>query len=130
VLQVLDCARDAVYVVTTLKDIRLNVADLRHSPTPHLQNMSQQYQHKLKAFYQRLLELLAQKHDSDYLREQLSQLSQINEHVHQQLQSDTQHAGSELEIAPDQLSTLLNINREVRHSGHNLLRALDNWYLL
>jgi hypothetical protein len=113
----LDCARDAVSVVKTLKDIRLNMADLRHSPTPHLQNMSQQYQHKLKAFYQRLLELLAQKHDSDYLREQLSQLSQLSQI-------------SELEIAPNQFSTRLNINREVRHSGHNLPRALESWYLL
>lgn len=129
-LQLLDCARDAVYAVKTLKDIRLNMMELRHSPTLHLQKISQQYQNNLKVFYQRLLELLAQDHDSDYLREQLDQLSQTNEQLHQQLQSDIQHAGSELEIAPDQLSTLLNVNREIRHSGHNLVRALENWYLL
>ncbi len=129
-LALLDCARDAVYAVKTLKDIRLNLMELRHALKVPLQQFSQQYQNNLKAFYQRLLELLAGGHDSDYIQEQLHQLSQINEQLHQQLHSDIRHSSRELAIAPEQLSTLLNVNREIWHSGHNLLRAIEHWYVL
>ena len=127
-LALLDCARDSVYAVKTLKDIRPNLIQLRHATTTPLQQFSLQYQTNLRPFYQRLLELLAANHDSDYIREQLAQLNQVNDQLRQQLHGSVQHTSSELAIAPERLSTLLNINREIWHSGHNLLRAIANWY--
>ncbi|MEH6517069.1 MAG: Na/Pi symporter [Halioglobus sp.] len=126
--RLLDCARDAVYGVKALKDIRPNLLELRHTPTALLQQFPKLYQDKLKAFYQSLLELIAAEHDSDYLQEQLQQLSQLSEQLHQQVHSDIRKTSGESSISTEQLSTLLNINREIWHANRNLLKAMEHWY--
>ena len=117
-----------MYGVKTLKDIRPNLVELRHTPAALLQQFPRLYQNSLKAFYQKLLELLAVDHDSDYLREQLQQLSQLNEHLHQQVHSDIRQTRGESSISTKQLSTLLNINREIWHANRNFLQAIEHWY--
>ena len=126
-IRLLGCARDAVYAVKALKDIRPDLVELRHALTPPLQHFSEQYQSNLKLFYQQLLELLSGNHDCDYRHEQLQLMNQHNEQLHQQLHSEIQHHSHQGAIEPEQLSTLLNINRVVWHSGQNFLQALEHW---
>ena len=52
------------YAAKTLKDIRLNLMELRHALLPTLQEFSVQYQKALRPFYQKLVELLANPHDN------------------------------------------------------------------
>jgi phosphate:Na+ symporter len=126
----LHCARDSVYAVKALKDIRSNLVELRHAISPVLESFSTQYQKDLRPFYQQLFELLAVQHDSKYMSEQLSLLDLKNERMHQQVHQEIQNHEGICGIEADQLSTLLNVNREVWHSGQTLLRAFRHWYSL
>jgi phosphate:Na+ symporter len=124
----LSCTRYAVYSVKTLKDIRANLMELRHALEPTLQDFSLEYQADLRPFYEQLLTLLTQPHDENYLKEQLLLLNRQNEQLNQQLDSKIRNHGGLNNIESEQLSTLLNINREIRHSGSNLIQALTCWY--
>ncbi|MFT6310453.1 MAG: phosphate:Na+ symporter [Porticoccus sp.] len=124
----LSCTRYAVYSVKTLKDIRANLMELRHALEPTLQDFSLEYQADLRPFYEQLLTLLTQPHDENYLKEQLLLLNRQNEQLNQQLDSKIRNHGGLNNIESEQLSTLLNINREIWHSGSNLIQALTCWY--
>jgi phosphate:Na+ symporter len=124
----LSCTRYAVYSVKTLKDIRANLMELRHAMEPTLQDFSLEYQADLRPFYEQLLTLLTQPHDENYLKEQLLLLNRQNEQLNQQLDSKIRNHGGLNNIESEQLSTLLNINREIWHSGSNLIQALTCWY--
>ena len=50
--------------------------------------------------------------------------------LHQQLHLKIVNHEELKSIEPEQLSTLLNINREIWHSGRNLLQAIQHWYSL
>lgn len=124
----LSCTRYAVYSVKTLKDIRANLMELRHALEPTLQDFSLEYQTDLRPFYEQLLTLLTQSHDENYLKEQLLLLNRQNEQLNQQLDIKIRNHGGLKNIESEQLSTLLNINREIWHSGSNLIQALTCWY--
>ena len=124
----LDCARDTVYATKTLKDIRPDLVALRHADTGPLKEFSESYQSNLKTLYARILELLSGAHEADYLHEQLEELNRINEQIHEELDAEIRQSSGEPVVTPEQLSTLLNVNREVWHSGRNLLRAIAHWY--
>lgn len=128
IAQLLNCARDAVYAVKTLKDIRPNLIDLRHTNTPSLHHFAEQYQAGLKPFYRQLIVLLSQTHSTGYINEQLKALSQQNELLHSQLHQDIQgYSGKEM-VALEQLSTLLNVNREIWQSNSSLIAAFESWF--
>ncbi len=126
--QLIDCARDAVYAVKNLKDVRPNLIEMRHSLTPPLMNFSQQYQQELKDFYQILFELITNKHTREYINEVLHQLEQNNDQLHQKIHDHIQSQSGQGSIEPEQLSTLFNVNREIWHSGKNILKAFHHWY--
>lgn len=126
----LACARSAVYACKTLKDVRPNLLALRHSPIGSLQRFSADCQTQLKPFYKQWIELLPHDLNREYLQEQLAQLVQVNEQLHQQLHHDAELCSSEDGIEAEQLSTLFNINREIWHSGQNLVHALRLWQQL
>jgi phosphate:Na+ symporter len=126
----LNCTRYAVYSVKTLKDIRTNLIELRHALEPTLHELSQDYQADLQPFYQQLLTILSEQHDEHYLKEQLLLLSRHNEQLNQQLNTKIRNHDRLKDIESEQLSTLLNINREIWHSGANLIEALRCWYRL
>lgn len=127
-MQLLSCVRDAVFSAKGLKDIRANLLALRHSATPELEHFSAQYQADLQKFYQQLVELLATEHNQAYLGEQLEQLSLLNEQSHTRLHQELLRHDVNHRIEAEQLSTLLNINREIWHSGQSLLQAWRQWH--
>lgn len=126
--ELLNCARETVYSVKSLKDIRPNLTELRHALSPTLLSFSTKYQSELKPFYQNLSELLASPHSVSYVNERLAQLNEDNERLYQELHYAIRSDSGFTEIEPEQLSTLLNINNEIRHSGRSLLKALEHWY--
>lgn len=126
--QLLDCARDAVYAVKTLKDIRPNLIELRHTSTSSLRHFSDKYQSNLKPFYRQLIILLAHAHPPSYVREQLKVLTQQNENLHRQLHEDIQDYSGQGVVKPEQLSTLFNVNREIWQCNISLLNAFEHWH--
>jgi len=127
-MSLLSCVRDAVFSTKGLKDIRANLIALRHAVTPELEHFSFQYQVDLQKFYQQLVELLATDHNEAYLREQLEQISLLNEQSHTRLHQELLRHDVNHRIKAEQLSTLLNINREIWHSCQSLLQAWRRWH--
>lgn len=127
-MSLLSCVRDAVFSTKGLKDIRANLIALRHAVTPELEHFSFQYQVDLQKFYQQLVELLATDHNEAYLREQLEQISLLNEQSHTRLHQELLRHDVNHRIKAEQLSTLLNINREIWHSCQSLLQAWRQWH--
>lgn len=126
----LDCARDAVYAVKTLKDIRQNLTALRHTSTPSLHQFNEQFQSYLKPFYRQLIALLVDQHPQNYVIEQLKGLAQQNEVLHRELHEAIQAYSGEGVVEPEQLSTLFNVNREIWHANNSLLAAFEHWFQL
>ncbi len=126
--QLLGCARDAVYAVKTLKDIRPNLIDLRHTNTPSLHAFAETYQTHLKPFYRQLIALLANQHPQSYTQEQLKALTQQSETLHRQLHEDIQQYSGKGIVEPEQLSTLFNVNREIWQCNNSLLTAFESWF--
>jgi len=81
----------------------------------------------LYPFYQQLVELLATEHNEAHLGEQLEQLSWLNEQSHTRLHQELLKHDVNHRIEAEQLSPLLNINREIWHSGQSLLQAWRQW---
>jgi len=128
--RLLSCAREAVYAVKTLKDVRENLVALRHDANPTLHHFSRRFKKELKPFYRQLLELLTQKNSENYLREQLELLRQLNEKLHLQLHNEIRHHEDLKDLEPESLSTLMNVNREVWHSNKTFIHALQYWHKL
>lgn len=126
--QLLDCARDAVYAVKTLKDIRQNLIALRHSNTPSLHHFAETYQTHLKPFYRQLITLLVNEHPQRYIHEQLKALTQQSEALHLQLHDEIQQYSGKGLVKPEQLSTLFNVNREIWQCNNSLLNAFESWF--
>lgn len=128
IIRLLDCSRDAVYGVKALKDIRSNLMTMRHSTTPLLIQFSDRYQQELKPFYKILLVLLLDNNDASYSKEQFLQLHKLNEQLHQDLHRYVQNPDYQHTVEPEDLSNLLNANREIWFCGQHIIRALENWY--
>ncbi len=124
-LRCLSCARDLVYSVKTLKDIRADLIDLRHQSEPELFELSTVYAQYVHEFYQKLVRLLDGIHEYSYLQEQLEELNVLNEQLPVNLNNAIDN---NIMLSPDQLSTLMNVNRELHYSGTNLLQAVNSWY--
>ena len=122
-LALLDASRNAVYASKALKDIRVNLFELRHADEPELQDFYRNYQLELKGFLQVLLELLLKPHHGGYIDEKLAQLQSRNEEIHDKFHSQIMAYKPQADTEPDQLSTLLNINREVWYCGINLIAS-------
>jgi phosphate:Na+ symporter len=123
-----DCARDVVYAVKTLKDIRANILALQNQEVPLLNEFSKSYQVEMKTFYQRTIELLANEHDDGYIQEQILELSQQCEGLHQSLHDAVHRFAAIGNLEAEQLSTLFNVNRETWQSGKYLIEAIIHWY--
>ena len=130
VVILLDCARDAVYSVKALKDIRANLVDLRHTNSRTLADFAAGYQRDLKSFYKNVVQLFAGDNPAELVNEVLDKLYLGNEALHQQLHSQILGGGAAEDVDHQQLSSLLNINRELWHSNNNMLAALRHWYEL
>ncbi len=127
-LRLVDCARDLVYAVKTIKDIRPNLIEIRHHNTPAVVRLAADYQRDMTGFYAQLAQLLvAQKSHSHDLPQRLDELQATNEKLHQAHHNSTLKSSAELSNHPRLLSTIFNINRELWHSGNNFIQALEHW---
>ncbi len=123
-------AREAVLSAKSLKDIRANLAALRHGQddTTGLANAWRDY---LQPAYATLAELVQNPHDRAYVAEHLDQLQHGNEQLHDTTHRALQQSdNSRLNEDGALLSTLLNVNREMWHATDNLIQALRRLYAI
>lgn len=123
--QLLNSVRHGVYSAKALKDIRGNLPDVRHRIS-EMTNWFQQVTELCGSLYGFTFRALKQDHESSFLQEELaSYKNKVIElyikgekciylfYYKQQVESDFSDA-----------STLLNVNRELRASSSNLIKAL------
>jgi phosphate:Na+ symporter len=116
--------RAAIYAAKSVKDIHDNIHQFRGSSQPRLSVYFRRLMQEADGHYQTLAELVMQ--DGEILTEDLQQLKEqanisrreFRQHIHQHM-SDEAVAGAEL-------STLLNVNKELYNSKSALIKALMN----
>lgn len=129
--RLLEMTRALVYACKTIKDIRQNLVDLRSvDQRPQTRDTGaglfslQRNFHR--QFYQRLLHLILGEHSRDYVQEELDSLFALNDTHHNQLDAQV-YSGAQMGVNGTQLSTQLNVNREVHHANKSLLHSLSLW---
>lgn len=121
---ILQGARHAVYSAKSMKDVRENLAQLRHSDCTQLQQFYQNQRDNQKHMLTSLCHLWRGDLDGATLREQLIQLIQQNRFFHQSVEQGLFATGLHSGASEEETSTLLNVNRELRASLENLAKAV------
>lgn len=121
----LGSVRHAVYAVKSLKDVRENLVAFRHSDSPVLMEFFQTLMGPERRFYADFYPLLIGEHDKDFMVEELGKLIDKNKSHHKQFEKELFGRGLSEGIDEMEASTLLNVNRELRASNENLLKALE-----
>ncbi len=127
-LKITECSRLLVYAVKTLKDIRSDLMQLRHSNDELLQRLEKTYLEAMRNFYQRIISLLDGMHEPAYVQEQLETLINANNELEHEFNQSLEPLQKKLTLDANQLSTLLNVNRAIYNSGVNLLQGIKRWY--
>ncbi|MBA56519.1 MAG: hypothetical protein CMK89_18870 [Pseudomonadales bacterium] len=122
--QYLNAARHGVYAAKSGKDIRQNLAALRHNDRETLSRFYQAQVAMQKELLTDLMILLNAHYQPAHLREELNRVKQLNQQSH----LDTEHGlfvrGLHDGADEQETSTLLNVNRELRASIDNFSRAI------
>jgi phosphate:Na+ symporter len=118
-------AREGVFSAKSIKDIRENL--LRLTPG-ELGNFPSPQGRTQAAMYRQFNHLLGQQHSSSYARETLENIAAENNRLHEAIHEQIlQREGHHLLNSAD-LSTLLNINRELWQAADRLRCALEQFY--
>ena len=125
--KLLETTRALVYCCKTLKDIRQNIADLRHAEDTSHSHIYEAHKNYHRRFYRQLIELFLLTHSQNYITEQISKLSYENNHHHSDINKTTFSLAQSETANTENTSTLFNLNREIHHSAKNLISALNSW---
>ena len=121
----LSSVRHAVYAVKSLKDVRENFMSFRHAENALLRDFIQRLISPERHFYSDFCGLFVAEHEPAFVDEEVERLIEENRTLHKQFESDLFKRGLLEGIDETEASTLLNVNRELRASNHNLLKALQ-----
>ncbi len=114
--------RDSVVAAKTVKDIRHNMMQLRHSEEQWILEMGHELRHTVRHLYRNALKILG-KSDAHYTVEKIKSAQDMLDELRHSLEK-TVHARSMAQEQPRiELSTLLNISRAVSISSDNILEA-------
>ncbi len=115
-------AREAVLSVRSIKGLRDNLEQLSEGELGPYHRLFQQ---ELDKLYHPILPLMAGSHDSNYIRECLQQFDRDNAGMHETLHGNIINYKTNHRLSPNELPTLLNINREIWQATDRLHDALD-----
>lgn len=122
--RLLRITRRVIYCNKTLKDIRLDLRELRLDPSPVMNELYEVQRDYHKNGYQKLLALILDEHSQEFLLEEFEQLETDNDQHYDQanrmVQSKTALATSDT----TSISLQLNVNREIRLAYRQMLRAV------
>ncbi len=119
-------ARALVYSSKTIKDIRENLVSLRHHTHADILDWYKRHRGFVKTMYRRYLGLVSEEAPAASVRESVSGLLGDNESHYTESNHDVDNMASSDSVTGIELSTMLNVNREIHHSLKNLLLSLDN----
>lgn len=119
-------ARAPVYSSKTLNGIRENLVHLRHSENPEIADWYKHHRNFIKTIYHQYLPLAGDAELTAAGQEQLAELLEDNECHYTAGNSAVSTMASSDAVGGIDLSTMLNVNREVHHSLKNLLMSLES----
>lgn len=124
--RLIESSREAVFSAKSLRDIRRNLQRMRDGDFGHYREV---YRDSLKNIYQQFHHLLNSEHQPGYAMECLERIGQENTRIHEQLHREIikQELGDKL-VSSD-LSTLLNINREIWQANDRLYCAVKSFMI-
>lgn len=137
IIQGIDTTRAIVYGCKTLKDIAHNLQALRQDPSKHAKNQFMQQRNYQMAFYSQLINFLLQEHPKSYLQEEYIQLLSNNDSHHENMDkliyeyaaapAKSNEPASLRASDASQISSELNVNREIHHATKSILHGLQHW---
>jgi phosphate:Na+ symporter len=119
-------ARALVYSSKTINDIRGNLVTLRHHSHTDILDWYKGHRNFVKTLYKRYLGLADEEAPVPTIREILAELMNDNENHYRESNDTVNSMASSDSVTGIELSTMLNVNREIHHSLKNLLLLLDN----
>jgi len=133
--QLLEVIRSLVYACKTLKDIHHNLRHLQSSDNEAANTLFSLQQQFHRDFYKQLATLMKDKHAADYVHEEIETLQTANDQHYQTMNTRVYAAADYQEKTDDnllidddaQLSTQLNVNREIHHANKSLIQSLQQW---
>lgn len=115
-------AREAVYSTKALKDVRQDLVRVRHGD--YQEGSSEfDYESTLIRQYEQFCDLLSHRHKEEAVQARLNALRLANEALHTRLHNAILERYKNEALPEDELATLLNANREIWHSGLNMIEA-------
>lgn len=118
-------ARALVYSSKTINDIRENLVTLRHHKHEDILDWYKRHRGFTQTMYKRYLGLAGNERPGATIRETLSGLLGDNESHYREANETVNTMASSDRVTGIELSTMLNVNREIHHSLKNLLLSLD-----
>ncbi|NND60203.1 MAG: Na/Pi cotransporter family protein [Gammaproteobacteria bacterium] len=124
--QLLDAMRYAVHSAKSLRDIRHNLADFEESPRSEVRAFLDHVRSVMTAFYGKLYSLppAPQAGFSDFA-ELLGEVRRWHDQLHTDILRDI----SVHEVDANEISSLLNVNREVLNANVALIMAVKEYHL-
>ncbi len=120
--------REAMHSAKAIKDIAHNLTELRDSVNPTSRRYSRRFRAAMEDFLSRLF-LLRQEGEPKLFFEELVDLlneaQQQHQRIHEEIYADVRNG----RVDETEVSSLLNIAREMLNSRKGLVRALANYYL-
>ncbi len=116
--------RYGVYSVKSLKDIDPDLDVLPMQDSEALIDYYAPLQHEATSLYNKCLLLISEPCDSEAVVEEILELKEKSKQFHRQFAQEIYKKMSQIHLSSLDLSTLLNINREMQASERALLNAL------
>jgi phosphate:Na+ symporter len=118
-------ARAMVYSSKTLNDIRENLVSLRHASQPEIIAWYTHHREHMKKVYRHYLTLANEGVSTPAIHETLTSQLDSNEKHYRETNEMVSSMASSDTVAGIELSTMLNVNREVHHSLKNLFLSMQ-----
>ena len=129
-MQLLSVAREVIYSAKSVMDIRKDLIAFRNSNKKQVSHFFAQLTSSLEKFYYKTVELSDMKYEASFMKEVLDNLKLNIETLHLDMHQDIFELSQSEEVEELEISTLLNINREVWVSCKSLIEALSAFYQL
>lgn len=126
--QLLSAVRHAVHSAKSLRDIRHNLVDFEDSPRPEVNAFLEHLRSVMTTFYGAVFSLPSTRRSGALFRDFAELLKRVHG-WHDQLHREIINDITAKEIDEAEISSLLNVNRELLNSNVSLLMAIKDFHL-
>lgn len=123
--RLLAVTRNIVFSNKSLKDIRQDLDELKHSSNDSVRELYAQHKEFQKTCYEKIIELQLGEHSREHILEELTDLQKINEHHAEQVNRTVHtHAANEDDNGAS-ISIQLNTNWEIKQALTTMIVAME-----